>query len=140
MSVSLADVVRFVGAGSVDEPDLAADLATAVADLAAYLEHLEHTDEAGTVTGITAAYDDQAAAWTWTDGRPAEAVRLVPVEILDRATCQVAADLYDRRKAPNGIVNTQFVGGDAAGSGPARLNRDPMTAAYALLARWAVPF
>ncbi|HEX6985194.1 MAG TPA: hypothetical protein VF170_07440 [Planctomycetaceae bacterium] len=59
---------------------------------------------------------------------------------LDRATLEVASDLFTRRNAPGGIINTQFAGPDGAGSQPARLHRDPLTPAYPLLGRWAVPF
>lgn len=140
MAVTLSGMVAFVGAGSVNESDLADDLGQAVDLLAEYLHHLRHVADDGTTTGIVATYTDVPEdTWTWADQRPAEEVRLVPVSILDRATEQVTAELFAYRNAPSGTVNTQFEA-DPAGSGPARLRRDPLTPAYALLGRWAVPF
>lgn len=58
----------------------------------------------------------------------------VPLVILDRAYTEVAADLFNRRNAPNGVINQQFAlegGGQAV-----RIARDPMAAAYKLLQRW----
>lgn len=54
----------------------------------------------------------------------------IPVEILKRAILEVGAELYHRRTAPSGIRNfaTEF------GGSPVRLARDPMVAAYPILA------
>lgn len=53
-----------------------------------------------------------------------------PVEILDRAALEVAAELYHRRGAPNGIK--QFADG-FDGATAIRVARDPMVAARPLL-------
>ena len=68
------------------------------------------------------------------------APRPVPTEILDRAYLEVGADLWNRRKAPNGIVNQQFSTVDGIGSTPFRISRDPLAAAYKILGRWVPPF
>lgn len=47
----------------------------------------------------------------------------------DRAVLEVAADLFHRRNAPNGITN-QF---DIADGQPLRISRDPMAPAYKIL-------
>lgn len=55
----------------------------------------------------------------------------VPVEVEARAVLEVGADLFYRRAARNGVVN--FGSGIEAAS-VVRINRDPMTQAYPLLA------
>ena len=55
----------------------------------------------------------------------------IPTEIVDRATLEVAADLYHRRNAPNGIKN--FADG-FDGAGAIRVARDALVAARPLLA------
>lgn len=55
--------------------------------------------------------------------------RTVPVEIVDRATLEVGADLYYRRRTRNGVAD--FEGDDMQ---PFRVSRDPMVAAYPILA------
>lgn len=55
----------------------------------------------------------------------------VPAVIIDRAVLEVGADLFYRRAARNGIVS--FGNGVEAAS-VIRINRDPMTQAYPLLA------
>lgn len=57
----------------------------------------------------------------------------VPTQVLERAILEVGADLYYRRAARNGIV-----GLDGVDPQPMRLNRDPMSAAYALLRPYLV--
>ena len=55
----------------------------------------------------------------------------VPADILERATIEVAAELYHRRSAPNGIKN--FADG-FDGTAAIRVARDAMVAARPLLA------
>lgn len=64
----------------------------------------------------------------------------VPDSILDRCTLIVAYDLFERRNAPNGIVNTQFATVDGIGQSPARIARDPLAGVYHLLGRWILPW
>lgn len=66
--------------------------------------------------------------------------RAVPGVIMDRAYTEVAADLFNRRNAPNGIMNQQFATMDGVGSAPVRIARDPMAPAYKILARWVTPW
>lgn len=58
----------------------------------------------------------------------------VPSVILDEATLLVAADEFHRRRAPNGVLNQQFAGEDGLQAVPVRISRDPLSAAYPLLA------
>jgi hypothetical protein len=115
--------------------------------LSGYLRHLRQldtdTDPVTLVGEIAATYDEPTQTWTWTDSRDLgleDYAGPVPERVLDRATREVASDLFARRNAPNGIVNQQFAGADGPSSGPARIHRDPLTPAYPLLTRWAVPF
>lgn len=143
MSVSVAGMSSFVGAGSTDEALIRECLDEAVELLRAHVRHLRQISD-GAVTGaVDAAWSDTASEWTWTDTRALEVTDrtgLVPVTVLDRATREVCSDLFARRNAPNGIVNTQFAGPDGPVSAPSRLHRDPLVPAYPLLSRWVVPF
>lgn len=71
---------------------------------------------------------DQATALV--DGYVGENV--VPSVALDRATLEVAAELFHRKSAPGGI--TQFATMD--GPSPIRMARDPMVGAYPILDRF----
>ena len=66
---------------------------------------------------------------------PTEAPRVV----VDRAITEVAADLFHRRNAPNGIANAQFAGFDGAPTA-VRISRDPLAPAYPILRRWVTPW
>jgi len=63
----------------------------------------------------------------------------VPDAVERRAVREVAADLFHRRKAPNGIINQQFDAGGSMSSTPIRIARDPMAPAYPILAAWMIP-
>ena len=147
MAVSVSGMSAFVGAGSTDEALIRECLDEAVELLRGYVRHLRQfatVDGVLVVAGaVDAVWSDVDEAWTWSDSRVllvTDRAGLVPVEVLDRATREVCSDLFARRNAPNGIVNTQFAGADGPASMPARLHRDPLVPAYPLLARWAVPF
>lgn len=58
----------------------------------------------------------------------------VPTVIFDRAVLEVGSELFHRKNAPNGVA--QFNTFDAA---PIRVARDPMVAAYPLLAPYLGP-
>ena len=76
-------------------------------------------------------------AWDGTDPAVEQYVpSAAPEAVVDRAVIEVGADLFNRRNAPNGIVNGQFAnyGGDQAAA--VRINRDPMAPAYPILRRW----
>lgn len=62
----------------------------------------------------------------------------VPAEVLDLSYTIVAADLFNRRNAPNGIVNSQFVGADGVTQTGMRIARDPLNGVYGLLRRWVL--
>lgn len=51
----------------------------------------------------------------------------IPKEIADRATLEVASELFHRRNAPHGVAQW------GADGEPIRVSRDPMTPAYPLL-------
>lgn len=62
----------------------------------------------------------------------------VPTEPLELAYIIVAQDLHNRRKAPNGIVNQQFIGADGVSQGGMRIARDPLAGVYGLLKPWVM--
>lgn len=64
----------------------------------------------------------------------------VPDTILDRCYLIVTADLWERRNAPNGIANQQFVTADGIPSSPVRIALDPLNGVYKILRRWVLPF
>lgn len=57
---------------------------------------------------------------------------MIPVAVLDRAVVEVAADLYHRRAAKNGIATY----GDGLDVPPMRIRRDPLDAARPILFHW----
>lgn len=64
----------------------------------------------------------------------------VPEAIRDRATTEVAADLFNRRNAPHGVMNQQYTTVDGPGVEAVRISRNPMTAAYPILRPWVSPW
>lgn len=60
----------------------------------------------------------------------------VPMAAARRAVLEVAADLFHRRNAPNGVQQFALVDG---GYAPQRIARDPMAPAYPLLRRYVMP-
>lgn len=115
--VSVADVKAYVGSTDPEYDDLLANcLAEATELVEKYITRV-YWD------AITQAYLHDAA--------------YVPDVILDRAFLEVAADLFNRRNAPNGIQNAQFA---LEGATPMRINRDPMAPAYPLLRRYVLPW
>ena len=59
----------------------------------------------------------------------------VPQVMVDRATLETATELFNRRKATNGVVG--FGSQDGV---PVFVARDPMQRSYPLLRRWVLPF
>ena len=64
----------------------------------------------------------------------------VPESILDRCYIIVATDLWERRKAPNGLVQQQYATETGIGYSPMRVARDPLAGVYALLGRFVLPW
>lgn len=61
----------------------------------------------------------------------------LPDSVFDQAHLAVAVDMFNRRKAPNGVLWHQF---DETGTGGAmRLSNDPLRPAYPLLSMWLLP-
>lgn len=58
----------------------------------------------------------------------------IPPPILDEAILVASADQFQRRKAPNGVLNQVFDSGD--GFLPVRISRDPYESIRHLLAPW----
>lgn len=56
----------------------------------------------------------------------------IPGKVWDRALTATAVDLFNQRKAPNGVLNQQYDGE----STPIRISSDPLRPAYPLLAPW----
>lgn len=63
-----------------------------------------------------------------------DAVKPAPKRIEDRAVLEVAAELFQRKGARNGVIDT----GAGDGIQPFRIARDPMKAAYPLLDKYVV--
>lgn len=61
---------------------------------------------------------------------------VVPAVVMIRAYLEVAADLWHRRTARNGVAG--FEDAEISPS-PVRINRDPMTPAYPLLRPYVTP-
>lgn len=104
---------------------------TSVEDVKVYLGASDYENDAL----IEACMDD---AVVLVDEYVGEAA--VPDNILDRCYLIVTADLWERRNAPNGIANQQFVTNDGIPSSPVRIALDPLNGVYKTLRRWVLPF
>lgn len=65
----------------------------------------------------------------------------VPAVVFDQAHLAVAVDMFNRRKAPNGMLMQQFdsVSDGAAPAVAVRLSNDPLRPAYPILSLWLPP-
>ena len=90
----------------------------------------EYVRATGTSAALVADCEKQAAAMVDRHVRG----RTVPTEILDRAKLEVGADLFYRQQTRNGVAG--FGDADVA---PVHIARDPMRAAYQILAPWTGP-
>lgn len=100
----------------------------AAADLLAYVS----------TTGLTPTPAEETfagACWAQASALVAQHVgtAVVPTAIIDRATLEVGAELFHRRDTKNGV--SQFASPDTGAA--IRIARDPMVAAYAILAPFA---
>lgn len=64
----------------------------------------------------------------------------VPDSIMDRCYFIVTADLWERRNAPNGVANQQFITADGIPSTPVRIALDPLNGVYKILRRYILPW
>ena len=64
---------------------------------------------------------------------------VVPEPILDEAYLLVGADLFNRRQAPNGIMNQQYATTSGDGYAAVRIARDPLAVVYGVLRSWVKP-
>jgi len=122
MSATTSKLASYVGASEGEQGDMIADcLAEAQALVERYNRKANPAYDGVTVTEQYVASD-------------------APAVIVDRAVLEVAADLWNRRNAPNGVMNAQFenFGGDQGAA--VRIARDPMQAAYKILGRWVSPW
>lgn len=64
----------------------------------------------------------------------------IPPSVYDRAWLAVAVDLFNQRRAPNGVLNQQFSSGEGGTeSVPVRISADPLRPARPLLRPWVTP-
>lgn len=106
-----------------------------LADLKAYLGITSTNDDAvlqDCLDMAQALVDVRNVKWDSTS--EAYVTSDAPATVVDRAAIAVAAEIWNQKKAPNGI--SQFAAYD--GVNPIRVARDPMVAAYPLLAPWVV--
>lgn len=64
---------------------------------------------------------------------------VIPTVIAEKAWLAVAVELFNQRKAPNGVLTQQFATPDGSASVPVRIGSDPLRPAYGLLAPWVDP-
>lgn len=60
----------------------------------------------------------------------------VPVVIIEKAWLAVAVEIFNQRKAPNGVLNQSFASADGTASVAVRIGADPMRPARPLLSPW----
>jgi hypothetical protein len=66
----------------------------------------------------------------------------IPVKVYDAAHLAVAIDLYNQRKARNGVANQQYEVADGRIAVPVpetRVSRDPLASAYPILSNFVSP-
>lgn len=64
----------------------------------------------------------------------------IPPSVYDRAWMAVAVDLFNQRRAPNGVLNQQFSTSEGGTeSVPVRISADPLRPARPLLRPWVTP-
>lgn len=102
-----------------------------VADIKAYLNIPATSDKDDAFIG-----DCLVLATALVDDFVGEVV--VPAEVLDHCYTIVAADVFNRRKAPNGIVNQQVIDASGVSAAPMRIARDPLNGVYGILRRWVL--
>lgn len=78
----------------------------------------------------------EAAAMVSNHTKPANTRGDVPAHILERAKLEVGAELFHRRTSRNGVVGLD---GGPDNFAPLRIARDPMKAAYDILAPYMLP-
>lgn len=61
----------------------------------------------------------------------------LPDVVFDQAHLAVAVDMFNRRKAPNGVLWQQF--DESGAAAPLRLSNDPLRPAYPILSLWLTP-
>lgn len=60
----------------------------------------------------------------------------IPVVVAEKAWLAVAVEIFNQRKAPNGVLNQAFSGEGTPFVQTVRIGADPLRPAYGLLGRW----
>jgi hypothetical protein len=60
----------------------------------------------------------------------------IPVIVAERAWLAVAVEIFNQRKAPNGVLNQAFTSDGTAFAQAVRIGSDPLRPAYGLLKRF----
>lgn len=68
-----------------------------------------------------------------------EVYTTIPTKVFDRAWTAVAVDLFNQRRAPNGVLNQQFATETGSESFAVRISADPLRPARPLLKPWVAP-
>lgn len=102
---------------------------TAAAKLAKYVN-------AAAGDGYVEDAADEAAAMVANHTKPGNVRGPVPASVLARAELEVGAELFHRRTSRNGVVGLD---GGPDNFAPLRIARDPMKAAYDILAPYMLP-
>lgn len=80
--------------------------------------------------------DELLKQYAGTDYRTGSALG-IPITVAESAQLAVAVEIFNQRKAPNGVLNQAF-SSDAGGPLAVRIGADPLRPAYGLLSRWVV--
>lgn len=62
----------------------------------------------------------------------------IPTIVAEKAWLAVAVELFNQRRAPNGVLTQQFATPDGSAAVPVRIGADPLRPAYGLLERWII--
>lgn len=68
----------------------------------------------------------------------AEYITDIPTVVAEKAWLAVAVEIFNQRRAPNGVLNQTFQTFEGTQAAPVRISADPLRPAYSLLERWVI--
>lgn len=63
----------------------------------------------------------------------------IPTTLAEKAWLAVAVEIFNQRRAPNGVLNQTFQTFEGTVASAVRIGADPLRPAYGLLSMWVAP-